>query len=125
MSSTGVQYTSVSQESDDSLGDEPKLPPRRRGWETIVVAVTAVLATATTIGFLSVSQTATAELSCPQPFLRREWRALSTAEQSEYLRAVQCLHDLPSGLGLGGKRSDDFPWLHFNVGQYGKFEHCS
>jgi len=120
MISTDVQYTPVAQESDDSLGNEPKLPPRRHRWEAVGFAA-VVIAVVMALGLLAASQTATSEPSCPQPALRREWRALSTAEQSEYLRAVQCLHDLPSGLDLGGKLSDDFPWLHFTAGQYGEW----
>jgi hypothetical protein len=117
MISTKAQYTPLAQESEDSLEDEPKIPSRRRHWRVVVFAAAVVVVTA--LGLLFVSLTATAGASCSNPILRREWRALSTSEKSEYLRAVQCLHDLPSGLGLGGKRSDDFPWIHFNVGNYG------
>ncbi|KAH8668672.1 hypothetical protein BX600DRAFT_510745 [Xylariales sp. PMI_506] len=115
MASANVQYAPVPQETEDSFENEPKLPSRRRRWELIVFVAVVVIAT---LALLAASQTSTAEPSCSQPVLRREWRTLSTAEQSEYLRAVRCLHDLPSGLGLSGKLSDDFPWIHFNIGNF-------
>ena len=118
MVSTNIQYTPVAQETEDLFGDEPK-PPKRRHWSEPVAF--AALMAVTALGLLAFFRNATAEPSCLEPALRREWRALSTGEQSEYLRAVQCLHDLPSGLDLGGKLSDDFPWIHFNVGSYGKY----
>ena len=122
MISSNIQYTPVSQETADSFGNEREIPPRRRRWKAVAFA--AVVAT-TTFGLLAASRTATVRPSCLEPAHRREWRALSIAEQSEYLRAVQCLHNLPSGLDLGGRLSDDFPWLHFNVGNYGQYSIAS
>lgn len=118
MISPNIQYTPVAQETDGSFEDEPKGPPRRRRWETIAFAAVVMISI---LGLSVVFHTAILKTSCSRPALRREWRTLSTAEQTEYLRAVKCLHHLPSGLGIGGKLSDDFPWLHFNVGSYGKY----
>ena len=121
MISTNVEYTPVAQESEESLDKEPKAHPRRRGWGAVAfAAVVLVVQVVTALGLLAASQTDTSEPFCTKPALRREWRSLSSTEQSEYLRAVKCLHDLPSGLGVGGKLSDDFPWLHFHVGGYGE-----
>jgi tyrosinase len=87
--------------------------------------VFAAMVLVTTLGLLAASRIAIVKQSCLQPTLRREWRTLSAAEKTEYLRAVKCLHDLPSGLNSEGRLSDDFPWIHFNVGNYGKYSSFS
>ncbi len=59
------------------------------------------------------------ETVCRERAIRREWRTLKDSERIEYLRAVKCLHDLPSRLNKEGILSDDFPWVHFHVGNFG------
>lgn len=51
-------------------------------------------------------------LFCQHAPTRREWRALTVAEQHDYLRAVRCLATKPSKLGKKGALYDDFPWVH-------------
>lgn len=50
--------------------------------------------------------------ACTNPGQRREWRSLSTAEQEEYISAVQCLATKPSRLNLTTTLYDDFPYVH-------------
>ncbi|KAK3110229.1 hypothetical protein LTR53_015693, partial [Teratosphaeriaceae sp. CCFEE 6253] len=51
---------------------------------------------------------------------RREWRALSSDEQQDYIAAVLCLRSQPSTLLPNSTRTayDDFPWIHSHVGFY-------
>ena len=54
---------------------------------------------------------------CKDGPVRREWRTLSKAEKAEYIRAVQCLRETPSMLGLNQSIYDDFPWVHSRFGE--------
>jgi hypothetical protein len=55
---------------------------------------------------------------------RREWRTLTLLERHEYLDAVRCLKTRPSRLGLNHTLYDDFPWIHYHVGEYGELHLC-
>ncbi|QIX01569.1 hypothetical protein AMS68_007086 [Peltaster fructicola] len=52
--------------------------------------------------------------------IRREWRALSIAEQQAYISAVSCLRLQPSILQPAKLQAayDDFPFVHSHVGYY-------
>ena len=52
--------------------------------------------------------------ACTAPETRAEWRELSTAQRTAYLKAVRCLRQKPSKLKQGGARSryEDFVWVH-------------
>ncbi|TKX22697.1 tyrosinase ustQ [Elsinoe australis] len=50
---------------------------------------------------------------------RREWRSLKSAEQIDYVSAVQCLLKTPSKLNTGHTGLThwyDFTWAHYNIG---------
>lgn len=59
--------------------------------------------------------------SCKHPVVRREWRSLSNKEKHEYLDAVLCLKDIPSRIGENQSLYDDFPRVHYRIGDYCKF----
>jgi len=61
-----------------------------------------------------------APIECQTPAVRQEWRALSKAEQIEYLEAVNCLRTLDSRIGMNHSRYDDFPFIHSRIGNYSK-----
>ena len=52
--------------------------------------------------------------TCTDPVVRKEWRTLSSDEQADYLRAVQCLADKPSSYNFGNSTRlyDNFPEIH-------------
>lgn len=53
--------------------------------------------------------------SCPNPIVRKEWRSLTSKEQTDYITAVKCLINLPSiATSVGGalNRFDDFQGVH-------------
>lgn len=56
--------------------------------------------------------------SCKEPVQRREWRTLSTAEQHDYIAAVQCLGTHGSRMGLNHSIYDDFVWVHSRLGNF-------
>ncbi|KAI0405660.1 putative tyrosinase [Xylaria palmicola] len=58
-----------------------------------------------------------ASITCRQPALRREWRALSSLERLEYLRAVECLSTIPSNV-CNGTLHDKFAFIHRKIGDY-------
>lgn len=57
-------------------------------------------------------------LSCRNPIVRREWRTLGTTERQIYLKAVQCLWEQPSRIGLNHSLYEDFPWVHSRMGNF-------
>lgn len=61
--------------------------------------------------------------SCTDPIRRREWRQLGDAEKTDYIRAVKCLHSLPSRVSGEGKISDDFSWVHGHLGGFSQSIH--
>lgn len=58
--------------------------------------------------------------SCIHPIIRREWRSFSMNEKHDYLNAVRCLKDIPSRIGEAQSLYDDFPWIHYRIGDYCK-----
>ncbi|CAD6442792.1 2d33d938-1230-4a59-9b30-9b90f88d4d87 [Sclerotinia trifoliorum] len=56
--------------------------------------------------------------SCKNPIVRREWRTLSVTEKHTYLKAVQCLWEQPSRIGLNHSLYEDFPWVHSRMGNF-------
>ena len=56
---------------------------------------------------------------CNSPVVRLEWRSVDKEARTEYLAAVQCLHETPSSLDFEGKVSDDFPWAHDHIANSG------
>ena len=71
-------------------------------------------------GFLlksKIDSQAMASIACREPVIRREWRALSDGEKSDYIAAVQCLRSSPSRLGLNQTLYDDFPYVHSRNGE--------
>ncbi|KAH6623942.1 putative tyrosinase [Chaetomium tenue] len=53
---------------------------------------------------------------CTKPHVRREWRALTTEEKKEFIRAVNVLAEIPSRWTGNGTIYDDFAILHGSVG---------
>ena len=53
--------------------------------------------------------------SCTSPSKRPEWRHLSKAQKTKYIKAVQCLTTKPSRIGLNTSLYDDFAYVHANV----------
>ena len=71
-------------------------------------------------GFLArskIDSKALVSTACKNPVIRREWRALSDEEKSDYIAAVQCLRSSPSRLGLNQTLYDDFPYVHSRNGE--------
>ncbi|PSN59511.1 monooxygenase [Corynespora cassiicola Philippines] len=52
---------------------------------------------------------------CQNPTTRKEWRTLSSEEKTDYIKAVGCLSQSPSKLGLISTRADDFPYVHISL----------
>lgn len=53
--------------------------------------------------------------SCTKPSKRPEWRALSQAQKTTYIKAVQCLTTKPSRLGLKTSLYEDFAYVHAHL----------
>lgn len=51
---------------------------------------------------------------CTNPVTHVEWRELTSGQQTNYLRAVQCMRTKPSKLKKGGARTiwEDLVWVH-------------
>jgi len=64
--------------------------------------------------------TSTSARPCESLAVRLEWRDLNREEKREYLRAVSCLRERPSRLGLNQTLYDDFPYFHTWSGEDGK-----
>jgi hypothetical protein len=60
--------------------------------------------------------------NCQNPIIGREWRSLSVDEKHKYLDAVRCLKEVPSRIGNSQSLYDDFPWIHYRIGDYCKFK---
>lgn len=43
------------------------------------------------------------------------------SEKHQYLNAVQCLKEIPSRIGEAQSLYDDFPWIHYRIGDYCQF----
>jgi hypothetical protein len=50
---------------------------------------------------------------------RREWRTLTMLQKHDYIAAVRCLKITPSRLALNHTLYDDFPYIHYHIGEYG------
>jgi hypothetical protein len=53
-----------------------------------------------------------ANQECQRPAFRREWRTLNDHEKRDYIRAVQCLRDVPSRVGTKYSLYEDFAYVH-------------
>ena len=84
-------------------------------WVLLLLMVTAVL-TATLFVRYTRESTYRSSSSCAKSALRREWRSLKLAEKQEYIKAVNCLRDQPSRLGLDQSLYDDFSYTHARSG---------
>ncbi|RBQ75510.1 hypothetical protein FVER14953_13776 [Fusarium verticillioides] len=62
-----------------------------------------------------------AEGSCTNPVVRKEWRELTSAEKTEYLRAAVCLRNLPKkayeAIDEVTTRMDDLVYTHFTLNE--------
>jgi hypothetical protein len=67
----------------------------------------------------------TSKTRAPAPHLyerittRREWRTLTMFQKHDYIAAVRCLKITPSRLALNHTLYDDFPYIHYHIGEYG------
>lgn len=61
--------------------------------------------------------------SCTKPSKRPEWRALSQAQKTTYIKAVQCLTTKPSRLGLKTSLYEDFAYVHAHLNTESKSPH--
>ncbi|KAI7771122.1 hypothetical protein LZL87_013449 [Fusarium oxysporum] len=65
------------------------------------------------------SPVARAEGSCSDPVVRKEWRELTSAKKTEYLRAAVCLRNLPKkaykDVDDVTTRMDDLVYTHFSL----------
>jgi hypothetical protein len=55
-------------------------------------------------------------VTCTKPGIRREWRALSIEDRSEFFQAVNCLGTVRSSWRPNGTLYDDFAYLHGTIG---------
>ncbi|CAE6459994.1 unnamed protein product [Rhizoctonia solani] len=71
----------------------------------------------TTISAPVTGNTKSAE--CTNPVVRREWRTLSQGQRNKFHKAVKCLQDKPSTLGVEESQNlfDDFSYVHFTINQ--------
>lgn len=56
---------------------------------------------------------------CTNPYVRREWRSLTSEERLEFIRAVNLLAEVPSEWRENGTIYDDFAILHGSIGSWG------
>ncbi|KAI9711766.1 MAG: hypothetical protein M1820_001911 [Bogoriella megaspora] len=105
---------------------------RQRTRSQSAILLTSLLLAATVIGFLvgilcgyngifastPTTTTKPAATSCRHPIVRHEWRSLSVDQKRGYIRAVNCLRETPSKLGLNQSLYDDFPYVHSRIGEY-------
>lgn len=63
--------------------------------------------------------------SCTNPSKRPEWRALSQAQKTTYIKAVQCLTTKPSRLGLKTSLYEDFAYVHAHLNTESKSTHTN
>jgi tyrosinase len=120
-------------EADESRPFCPKQNPRSRSlWmQCIPIVAMTVLslvlgAVGTTLLYSHRGKTPilSTELFCKDPAIRGEWRSLSQDEKKEYIKAVQCLKETPSRLGLNQSLYDDFPYIHSTVGDASMYCRC-
>ena len=127
------QYSLVASDLDDELDNETRQHKdvRRdlRSNRPLVIFVLFFSLTSLVVGLIGgvllgrqnareKSHKVTTVSACNRPQYRREWRSLSYGERHDYIRAVQCLTEIPSRLGLNQSLYDDFPHVHFRVGGY-------
>ncbi|KAF8470986.1 Di-copper centre-containing protein [Russula ochroleuca] len=55
------------------------------------------------------------ECPCIKPAIRREWRAFTTEEKAEWIRAVKCLSQLPHDPALTPSYYDDIVYIHMDL----------
>lgn len=69
------------------------------------------------------SYSSSSSSSCTNPSKRPEWRALSQAQKTTYIKAVQCLTTKPSRLGLKTSLYEDFAYVHAHLNTESKSPH--
>lgn len=69
------------------------------------------------------SYSSSSSSSCTKPSKRPEWRALSQAQKTTYIKAVQCLTTKPSRLGLKTSLYEDFAYVHAHLNTESKSPH--
>ncbi|KAJ7178099.1 Di-copper centre-containing protein [Mycena filopes] len=83
------------------------------------------------ISLLLLSNAPVADAACTNPAVRKEWRTLTKAERTEWIRAVTCMANLPHDEGLtptvpisisniapmnaSGSYYDDFVYMHMDL----------
>jgi hypothetical protein len=50
--------------------------------------------------------------ACTSPKLRKEWSSATAAEKQCHIKAVKCLTNKKSSIGLKSTLYDDFPFVH-------------
>ncbi|KAI9683473.1 MAG: hypothetical protein M1822_006013 [Bathelium mastoideum] len=130
------KYTLIPSQLENTVDPNEQVSQtfRRRPRFENATLVTVLLVASTVVGFLVgvlwqsqslfVSKSPTtaepAVTSCKHPVVRREWRSLSVDQKRDYSRAVNCLRETPSRLGLNQSLYDDFPYVHSRIGEYCK-----
>jgi hypothetical protein len=120
-------YTEYTQIVDEELDDsQDGTPPQRRLCSTLFSLIRLILSILLVVlavcGFTHwLSRHRPSSTTVHEPVTtRREWRTLTKLQKHEYIAAVRCLKIMPSRLGLNHTLYDDFPYIHFHVGEYGK-----
>lgn len=107
---------------DNSITKEPllekevtshSLPSIRKWYALLGIAIVLLLGN----WVFCKTSTSSSGKSCREPAIRREWRALSSSERLEYIRAVKCLSSIPSTI-YNGTLHDEFAYLHHETGGY-------
>ncbi|KAI2618482.1 putative tyrosinase [Hypoxylon sp. NC1633] len=89
-----------------------------RRYVVAIIALVMVIAVSVLISTLgSEIELSNSDGVCKQPAIRREWRALSSLERLEYIRAVKCLSSIPSTV-CNGALHDEFAFIHRGIGDY-------
>jgi hypothetical protein len=123
--------SSLAFEGDEENGFTTYPPKRERSYlYFIICGIASLLAGGVIGGYLGPHlhilpssmriPPSSASSTCKSPVVRREWRSLSNMEKHDYLDAVRCLKDVPSRIGESQSLYDDFPWIHYRIGDYCK-----
>ncbi|KAL8713748.1 MAG: hypothetical protein Q9220_002274 [cf. Caloplaca sp. 1 TL-2023] len=110
----------TSTEFDGSIPDDtrPQIKARCSSKYLLLTLVFTATTLISTILILSTISFTTAPIdthssSCAEPSVRREWRNLSSLEQTSYITAVKCLMNSPPQIAENnGSRYEDFAYAH-------------
>ncbi len=126
MSNKDYTRLPTSESASEDLEDKEKATWQRATRRVVTSSFIAVMAICLGVAVvvLAVScctrTTSTSARPCESLAVRLEWRDLNREEKREYLRAVSCLRERPSRLGLNQTLYDDFPYFHTRTGEDGK-----